>query len=67
MKLKKNETVTFHFELYQLITESKNTLENSPSRINLIFTSQPNLVVNSAVNILFTLTKLQTSNFVCKV
>ena len=46
----KIEFVTSQFGLYQIINEPAHVLENSSSCIDLIFTSQPNLVVNSGVH-----------------
>ena len=43
------ESITSQFGLYQLINEPTHLLENSSSCIDLIFTSQPNLVVESGV------------------
>ena len=44
------ESVTSQFRLYQLIHEPTHLFENSSSCIDLIFTSQPNLVVESDVH-----------------
>ena len=44
------ESITFQFGLYQLINKSTNLLENSSSCLDLIFTSQPNLVVELGVH-----------------
>ena len=44
------ESVTSQFGLYQLINEPTHLLENSSSCIDLIFTSQQNLVVGSGVH-----------------
>ena len=44
------ESITSQFGLYQLINEPTHLLENSSSCIDLIFTSQPNLVVKSGVH-----------------
>ena len=44
------ESITSQFGLYQLINEPTHLLENSSSCIDLIFTSQPNLVVESGVH-----------------
>ena len=44
------ESVISQFGLYQLINEPTHLLENSSSCIDLIFTSQPNLVVESGVH-----------------
>ena len=44
------ESITSQFELYQLINERTHLLDNSSSCIDLIFTSQPNLVVESGVH-----------------
>ena len=41
------ENITSQFGLYQLINEPIHLLENSSLRIDLTFTSQPNLVVES--------------------
>ena len=45
------ESITSQFGLYQLINEPTHLLENSSSCIDLIFTSQPNLVVVSGVHL----------------
>ena len=39
------ESITFQFRLYQLINEPTHLLENFSSCIDLIFATQPNLVV----------------------
>ena len=44
------ENVTSQFGLSQIITEATNILESSSSCIDLIFTTQPNLVVESGVH-----------------
>ena len=44
------ESITSQFGLYQLIDERTHFLENSSSCIDLILTSQPNLVVESGVH-----------------
>ena len=44
------ESITSHFELYQLINEPTHLLENFSSGIDLIFTSQPNLEVELGVH-----------------
>ena len=44
------ESKTSQFGLYLLINELTHLLENSSSCIDLIFTSQPNLVVESGVH-----------------
>ena len=44
------ESITSQFGLYQLINEPTHLLENSSSCIDLIFTSQPNLLVESGVH-----------------
>ena len=44
------ESITSQFGLYQLINEPTHLLENSSSYIDLIFTSQPNLVAESDVH-----------------
>ena len=44
------ETITSHFGLHQLIHDPTHILEKSSSCIDLIFTSQPNMVVNSGVH-----------------
>ena len=49
-KGKNIESATSHFGLYQLINEPTHLSENSSSCINLIFTSQSNLVVESGVH-----------------
>ena len=45
------EFVTPEYGLGQIINESKQGLENFSSCIDLIFTSQPNLAVDSGVQI----------------
>ena len=44
------ETITSHFGLHQLIHVPTHILEKSSSFIDLIFTSQPKVVVNSVYN-----------------
>ena len=44
------KSITSQFELYQLINETTNSLENCSLCIDLIFTSQPNLVVEPGVH-----------------
>ena len=44
------ESITSQLELHQLINEPTHLLENSSSCIELIFTSQPNLVVELVVH-----------------
>ena len=44
------ENVTSQFGLSQIITEAAHILESSSSCIDLIFTMQPNLVVESGVH-----------------
>ena len=46
----KIELATSKYELYQMINESIHVLENPFFRTDLVFTSQPNLVVNSSVH-----------------
>ena len=46
----KIELATSNYELYQMINESIHVLENLFFRTDLIFTSQPNLVVDSSVH-----------------
>ena len=43
----KNEAITSQFELKQLIQEPTHILSNSTSCNDLVFTSQPNLVMES--------------------
>ena len=43
-------TITSHFGLHQLIHDPRHILEKSSSFIDFIFTSQPNMVVNSCVH-----------------
>ena len=43
----KIEFATSQYELHQIINEPTHVLENSLSCIDLIFTTQPNLVVDS--------------------
>ena len=43
------ESITSQFGLHQLINEPTHLLQNSSSCIDLIFTSQPNIVVESGV------------------
>ena len=45
----KIEAITFQFGLKQLILEPTHILSNSSSCIDLVFTSQPNLVIESGV------------------
>ena len=44
------ETITSHFGLHQLIHDPTHILGKSSSCIDLIFTSQPNMAVNSGVH-----------------
>ena len=44
------ESITSQFGLHQLINEPTDLLQNSSPCINLIFTSQPNIVVKSSVH-----------------
>ena len=44
------ETINSHFGLHQLIHDPTHILRISSSCIDLIFTSQPNMVVNSGVH-----------------
>ena len=44
------ESITSQFGLHQLINEPTHLLQNSSSCIDLIFTSQPNIVVKSGVH-----------------
>ena len=44
------ENVTSRFGLSQIITEATHILESSSSYIDLIFTTQPNLVVESGIH-----------------
>ena len=46
----KIELATSKYELYQMINESIHVFENLFFRTDLIFKSQPNLVVNSSVH-----------------
>ena len=43
------ETITSHFGLHQLIHDPTHILEKLSSCIDLIFTSQPNMIVNSGI------------------
>ena len=45
------ESITSQFGLHQLIKEPTQLLQNSSSYIDLIFTSQPNIVVESGVHL----------------
>ena len=44
------ELATSKYKIYQMINESIHVLENLFFRTDLIFTSQPNLAVNSSVH-----------------
>ena len=44
------ETITSHFCLHQLIRDPTHIFGKSSSSIDLIFTSQPNMIVNSGVH-----------------
>ena len=55
------ESITSQFELHQLINEPTHLLQNSSSCIDLIFTSQPNIVVESGVHP----SKWPSSNYIC--
>ena len=46
------ENISSQCGLYQVINEPTHILENSSSCIDLIFTSQPNLITESGVHIL---------------
>ena len=52
---KKLESMTSKCEFKQVISDPTHILENSSSCIDLIFTSPPNLVMNSGFHFLFTL------------
>ena len=61
------ETITSDFGLHQLIHDPTHILGKSSSCIDLIFTSQPNIVVNSLPILPFTLiatTKLYLQNLI---
>ena len=49
-KVKRSNLLTSQFGLYHIINEPTYVLENSSSCIDLIFTLQPNLVVDSGVH-----------------
>ena len=42
--------LTSHFGLYKMIKEPKHILDTSPSCIEIIFMSQPNLIIESGVH-----------------
>ena len=44
------ETIASHLDMYQLIHDPSHILEKLSSWIDLIFTSQPNMVINSGVH-----------------
>ena len=46
----KMEFATAKYELHQIINKSRHVIENPLSYTDLIFTSQPNLVVDSSVH-----------------
>ena len=48
------ENIPSQFALHQVIHEPTHILESSSSCIDLIFTSQPNLITESGVNPIFT-------------
>ena len=50
LEVKTIESVTSQFRLYQLINEPTHLLENNSSCIDLIFTLQPNSVVEPVVD-----------------
>ena len=49
----KNEAITSQFGLKQLIQEPTHVLSNPCSCLDLVFTSQPNLVMESRVHLFF--------------
>ena len=62
----KIEFVTSQYGLYQMINEPTHILENYSSYIDLIFTSQPNLVVDSGVHpssVIHSVCKIKLENF----
>ena len=44
------ESITSYYGLYQIINEPTHILSSSASFIGLIFTNQPNLVINNGVH-----------------
>ena len=44
------DTITKQYGLHQVIKESTHILDNSSTCIDLIFTSQPNLIIESGVH-----------------
>ena len=58
------ESITSQFGLHQLINEPTHLLQNSSSFIDLIFTSQPNIVVESGFSPIPS-SKLSSSNYIC--
>ena len=50
LKVKQLENITSQFGLHQMIDEPTHILESSSSCIDLIFTSQPNLITESGVH-----------------
>ena len=60
----KLDALTSHFGLQQLIHEPTHILEKSSSCIDLIFTTQPNLIMESGVHSITT-SKLSSSDNIC--
>ena len=60
------ENITSQFGLQQIINEPTHILDNSSSCIDLIFTSQPNLIIESDCLPFFT-SKLSSSVSICKI
>ena len=63
------ENVTWQFGLQQVIKESTHVLDNSSSCIDLVFTSQENLVIKSGVHpsrIQIAITRLFIQNLTCR-
>ena len=58
------ENLTSQFGLHQVIKEPTHILDTSSSRIDLIFTSQPNLIIESGVHLyLHSNCHLSSNNF----
>ena len=50
VKTIENKTITKQYGLHQVIEEPTHILDNSSTCIDLIFTSQPNLIIESGVH-----------------
>ena len=62
----KIEAITSHFGIQKIIKEPSHLIGNSSSCVNLIFASQPNLVIESSCSLL-SISKLLPSDSICKI